>query len=303
VKTALKNSFLTVSNSMMPVLSALYKAKTKIISDKKVPILLYHKIAKLPEPRDDLWNVPPELFRKHMDYIAKKGFNVISLHQVMSCIKEGQEFPEKSLVITFDDGYESIYRNAYPLFKKYKFPAAIFLACDSIDSWRTFYRDEALLKKRPEIADEVKFLSWEQIREMHESGLITIGSHTMSHPRLGTLPKEQIEYEVGQSKRVIEEKLNDKISFFAYPFGLKHYGDISNKTTEVLRKKGYVLACTSELGRNTHNEDLMMLKRIGMTCYDTLSVFNAKLIGAYDFMVYAQKAFQYIGRNTHTKKS
>jgi len=81
---------------------------------------------------------------------------------------------------------------------------------------------------------------------------------------------------------------------FAYQFVKKEYGDVSDKTSQRLVMKGYVLACTSEIGRNSLQDDILMLKRIGITRLDSVSLTRAKLTGAYDWIGFAQRTFQHI---------
>ena len=293
-----KNSFITFTRFTSPLFYGLFLAKKQVWRDSRVPILMYHKISNLTDDVEDMWNVPPTLFREHMDYIARNRFHVLSLLEFYDYMTSGKDMPENSVVITFDDGYEGVYRHAFPLLKEYKFPATIFLACD-LDTHPIFWWDEPLIKKRPHLREEVLPLSWEQIDEMKRSGYISFGSHTMSHPHLGRLPAEDIEYELGQSKKLLEEKLNEDIIFFAYPFGIRQYGDISDETARMVVEKGYKLACTSEIGRNKVGEDVFMLKRIGISHFDNLSSFRTKLVGAYDWVVVAQKTFQHMFKNKH----
>jgi peptidoglycan/xylan/chitin deacetylase (PgdA/CDA1 family) len=260
--------------------------------DNKVPIITYHKITDSRDGTNALWDVSPPLFLEQMDYIAHYGFNVVSLQEFYDHWQQGRELPEKSVIITFDDGYAGVYKHAYPILRRYGFPATVFLTINYIGDGRPFWWDETIIEKRPELAEEFRPLSWEEIEEMRDSGLITFGSHTMSHPRLGRLSRSKIEYELEQSKRLLEERLKQNVGFFAYPFGTKGYGDVSDVTSQILVEKGYVLACTSEIGRNSLQDDILMLKRIGITRLDSVSLTRAKLTGAYDWVGFAQRAFQ-----------
>jgi len=153
------------------------------------------------------------------------------------------------------------------------------------------------VKKRPDAGEEVRLLSWKEIEEMQSSGLISFGCHSMTHPHIAQLPRAEIEYELWQSKKLLENKLRKPVTFFAYPFGMKSYGDVNDQTASLLAEKGYTLACTSEIGRNRLNEDIYMLKRMGMGRDDSLNLFRAKLTGACDWVGAAQKTFQRVFKN------
>jgi hypothetical protein len=95
----------------------------------------------------------------------------------------------------------------------------------------------------------------------------------------------------------MEENLKQPVTFFAYPFGMKSYGDINDETAELLVEKGYALACTSEMGRNGPDENIYLLKRMGIGREDSLDLFRAKLAGACDWLGAAQKNFQRVFKN------
>jgi peptidoglycan/xylan/chitin deacetylase (PgdA/CDA1 family) len=297
VRHVLKTSFVTLLKALSCPLYGIFRLKYHLRPDDKIPILVYHKISDLTEGLDAFWNVPPSLFAHHMAYISGEGYSVLSLQEFYEYTRQGQEPAQRSVVVTFDDGYASVYKHAYPILKKYNFPATIFLTAGYTGNRHIYWWDQPLLKKRPEVREEVRLLSWEEIEEMQASGLVTFGSHSMSHPHLGELQKTIIEYELEQSKKVLENRLKQPVTFFAYPFGMKSYGDISDQTAELLAEKGYELACTSETGRNSLHENIYMLKRIGLGHDDSINLFRAKLTGAYDWVGLAQKTFQRTFKN------
>lgn len=134
---------------------------------------------------------------------------------------------------------------------------------------------------------------------MCRSGLITMGSHTMTHPHLGRLSKDQIIYEIVESKRLLELQTRQTVNFFAFPGGMRRYGDISDTAIEILKNNGFKLACTSSIGRNTIYQDAFDLKRIGIGCIDTIPMFRGKLLGAHDWLNLAQGVFQRFFRSVY----
>ena len=292
-----KSAFITTLKALSRPLYGFFRVKQFFWPDSKTTILVYHKISDLTEGLDAFWNVPPSLFARHMAYISQGGHTVLSLQAFYDHLRQRREPPPRTVVITFDDGYASVYRHGFPLLKRYGFPATIFLAAQYAGNGSHFWWDEPVASQHPDLGEDVRLLSWGEIEEMQASGLITFGSHSMTHPHLGQLPRTAIEFELEHSKKVLEENLKRPVTFFAYPFGMKSYGDINEETTELLVEKGYILACTSEMGRNGLDENIYLLKRMGIGREDSLDLFRAKLMGGCDWLGTAQKAFQRIFKN------
>ena len=119
-------------------------------------------------------------------------------------IRNKRKIPPKTAAVTFDDGYLDNYTQAYPILKKYNIPATIFVVINRIG--KHMGNDD--------------YMSWAQIKELSESGLITIGSHSMNHPNLSEIESEQeMESEILESKNILEESLGRKVDLFSYPFG------------------------------------------------------------------------------------
>ncbi|MCE5336688.1 MAG: polysaccharide deacetylase family protein [Desulfobacteraceae bacterium] len=287
----LKNCFVKfMDHAALPLYGA-YELKNRLLTDSKAAILVYHKISDLEDGIDAFWNVSPALFARHMAYLAENGFNVLSLDQLCDHIARQTTMPEKSVVLTFDDGYANVYRHAYPVLREYGFPATIFLTGRYTGRNRLYWWDRQLTAEKPDMFDEVRTLAWSEIEEMQSSGLIAFGSHSMSHDHIGKLSPRRMEYELGTSRAYLERKLKRRVRYFAYPGGIREYGDVSDETARVLARSGYELACTSETGRNGLRESRYALKRIGMGRNDNIQLFRAKLVGGYDWVGYAQRAF------------
>ncbi|MFH1380930.1 MAG: polysaccharide deacetylase family protein, partial [Candidatus Omnitrophota bacterium] len=175
----------------------------KIVSDiVYVPVvIMYHSVAR---PNTALstsggkLNVLPEAFARQMKFLHDQNYNVISLDDFIDRIKSGKRIPHKTLTITFDDGFKNIFVEAYPVLKKYNFPATVFVVTDSIG--------------------KDKFLSWQDIAVMQRNN-ITIGSHTISHRFLTEISSDDVHRELAGSKKILEEKTGTKIKFLSYPAG------------------------------------------------------------------------------------
>ena len=170
-----------------------------------IPILTYHKFC-LGESTDE-YTINIDHFRQQMHYLKENDYRVISIAQLLKCIKNNV-FPEKPVVITIDDGYKSVYTLAFPVLKKYGFPATLFLYTDFL-------------------ANGSNQLSWSEIKEMASMGM-EIGSHTLSHANLlYQKPNEsyvdyinRIKKEMILSKTILERNTGSTVLSFAYPYGV-----------------------------------------------------------------------------------
>ena len=178
-----------------------------------IPILCYHRIDK-PDPRTTLC-VSVQSFDEQMAYLAKNGYKVVSLEDIILHKKGRIELPYKSVAITFDDGYLDNYNNAFPILKKYGFTATIFIVAGLVG--KTNKWDES-----PSFP-AVELMDWQQICQMSACG-ITFGSHGLNHKPLSK-PKFllRLPFEIGLSKNIIENKIHRPVNFFGYPYGRDNY--------------------------------------------------------------------------------
>ncbi|MFH1387042.1 MAG: polysaccharide deacetylase family protein [bacterium] len=267
-----------------------------IPKDQAITVLMYHKVSSAPpestEVRYD--NVFPGQFADQLKYLHENGYNVVSLDNYLSWHSGEKKLPRKSVVITFDDGYKSVYLNAFPILRRYGFPAAIFLTVSGIGENKIFkwlLWDDKALKDKATNKDNWISLSWSEIKEMNAGG-ITFGSHTVSHPHLAKLDRDKIGEELRNSKRQIEENLSGTVNYFSYPVGIGRYGAFDDVTKSELINNSFKMAFISEIGRNNRNSDLYAQKRIAVEEKDSLFDFKCKLVGAYDWVGVAQKTFQ-----------
>jgi len=194
------------------------------INDKaklaRVPVIMYHDI--LPQ-KQVFFDVTPQEFEQHLRLIQKQGLTPISFDQLVTHLRTGLPLPEKPIMLTFDDGYGGHYEYVYPLLKKYGYPGifSIYTSKVGINSGRTH-------------------LSWEQLREMAADPLVTIASHSVTHPDdLRKLPDDKLKMEVFESKQILESQLGIPIRYFTYPAG-----KYDQRVTELVKQAGYQAALT-----------------------------------------------------------
>lgn len=198
-----------------------------------VPILNYHKVDIL----NHALSVSPQEFEEQMEYLYNNGYHSIAPDQLLAHLKEGKQLPDKPIMITFDDGYLDNYTNAYPILKKYNFNATIFIITNLI-------------------GQDNRFMSWDQIREMQQYGIV-FGSHTANHKSLTSLTPEQVMNELSQSRDEMMRQLGKTPKYFAYPTGT-----YSGEIEEMVRSAGYKAAFTIEYGQVGADSDLYLLQRI-----------------------------------------
>lgn len=227
-----------------------------------IPILMYHSIDLSPD-RENRLIVPPEVFDRQMRFLKENHYNVISLEEAADIVRNKKKAPARAVAITFDDGLENNYVNAFPILKKYNFPATIFVIAGFVEK----------------TGEET--LSWNQIMEMQASGLVTIGSHSLTHPLLTEVTSpERLKSEVEDSKRILEEKLGKKVNTFCYPAGR-----FNEKVRQAVVDAGYKAAVVTNPGRKIPDDDVFLMKRlrISRNC-DNLFVFWVETSGYYNLI-------------------
>ena len=175
-------------------------------------VLCYHKIGTPPPGSKlrELW-VSPAKFRSQVQYLIGKGYKTLLFSDLLKAYRENTPLPEKSVVITFDDGYENNYLTAWPILSELGAKGNIFVVFNTIG--------KANLWHNPASEAWVNMATLEQLKEMQASGVIEFGSHTMSHPHLSALPLEDAACEMAESKRQLEAAFGREMFAFAYPYG------------------------------------------------------------------------------------
>lgn len=205
-------------------------------------VLQYHHVSDT-TPRST--SVTPERFREHMDYIEAQDYDIVPLEALVEKLKEGEDLPDNTVAITFDDAYDSVYDTAYPLLKKRDWPFTVFVNTEPLDQGKN------------------GFSTWEQLREMAEEGGATIANHSTKHNHLqrqksGESQKqwrERIESEVVDAEQRIEEETGQNHRMLAYP-----YGEYNNQVKALLEELGFV-AFGQQSGPIGSHSDLLALPR------------------------------------------
>lgn len=182
-------------------------------------ILMYHHIDHDPTHRSGWLSVTPENLDKQIGYLITQGYRFVTLNTAYNFFQTASTTPpDKTLVLTFDDGYRSFYTGAYPLLKKYHVPATVFVITQDID-------------KRGNV-------TWAMMKEMVASGLVEIGGHTVNHRNLRHLSALNALDQFARGKAILESGLGIKVTTAAYPYGA--YSSMIKKVAAAAGFKGAV---------------------------------------------------------------
>lgn len=224
------------------------------------PILMYHSVNPNALPENRL-AVSVRAFQRQMDFLKRNHYNVLPLEDLANLIKENKGIPNHTCAITLDDGYRDNYIYAFPILKRYELPATMFIIVNEVG------RQDRL--------------SWDQIKTMQDSGIITFGSHSLGPEPLKNIESEQeLRAQIFDSKKILEEKLGHKINLFSYP-----EGGFNPKIRQLVRDAGYKASVATSPGKKFANNDIFALKRLRISSTsDNLFVFWIETSGFYTFI-------------------
>ncbi len=217
---------------------------TACASVKAVVILQYHHIS---DTTPAITSLSPKLFEQHLAYLQTNNFTVLSIEQLLSGLQDKKPFPNKSVVITFDDGYRSIYDTAFPLLKRYNYPFTVFVQTAPLEKGLR------------------QFMNWQELEELIANGG-AIGNHSVNHdhliPKSDSYSKKRLErhvkFEISEAQKALSGNLSKVVNVFAYP-----YGEFSQLTKKVVKRLGYV-AMGQHSGAASWQSDLQALPRFPM---------------------------------------
>lgn len=223
-----------------------------------VPILMYHNV----EPCDapcPANTVSPDAFDKQMAFLKNNNYHVIRLQDFIEGKLAGRSFPYKTVLITFDDGYDDNYDFAYPILQKYKFPATVFVPPADIGT--------------------PGYMTWDQVKHIDQHGF-EVESHTMTQAYLPDITgQEKLVWEINESKKRLEEELGRSIRFLAYPIG-----GFNETIKSLVKEAGYQAAFATNRGYDRFNRDVFEINRIRPKNDDSVLELTVKLSGYYNLI-------------------
>jgi peptidoglycan/xylan/chitin deacetylase (PgdA/CDA1 family) len=226
-------------------------------------ILTYHSL----DTSGSVLSVAPRQFAEQMAHLARLGFQGMALREAVAYRHAHGTWPERGVVLTFDDGYANCYEAALPVLRQHGCTATMFLVSGHIGGYNDWEPPLALLGTQP-------MLTWEQVAGLAQAG-VEIGAHTVTHRDLQQLTTAEVEGEIRAARDDIAMRLGTPVESFAYPFG-----STSPQVCELVRRE-FRTACTTVLQR-AETEPLHRLPRIDMYYMRSLLMLERLLTGRLD---------------------
>ncbi len=225
-----------------------------------VPILMYHSVASRSQ---NALTVSSEAFERQMRFLKTHKYNVVTLEALADLVSRAKNIPPRTVAITLDDGYKNNYTNAFPVLKKYGLKATEFIIVNEVSRAQ---------------GDR---LSWEEIKEMRDSGLVTIGCHTLGpEPLIDIRQEDLLRSQIFDSKRILEEKLGGPVEVFSYPGGM-----FNAHIRKLVIDAGFKVAVSTNPGRNSSPNDIYALKRLRISENSkNMFIFWFESSGIYTFI-------------------
>jgi peptidoglycan/xylan/chitin deacetylase (PgdA/CDA1 family) len=252
---------------------------------------MYHSIqdgASDRRPYFDI-NTSPGRFAQQMRFLREQGYRAVHLEEAWKLLAK-DHWDSRYVVLTFDDGYRDFLTTAYPIMAEVGYTAALFVPSGLIQDERAHFLQR-------------ECLTWGEIRELHANG-IEIGSHSVTHRELKFLGTSELESEVADSKRTIEDKIGHSIGSFSYPFAFpESQVEFSRTLRDLLEKHGYQNGVTTILGSSSRDSDRFFLPRLPANSSDDIPLFRAKLEGHYDWLHAAQYLAKRVRRSARARQT
>lgn len=227
----------------------------------RINILMYHQIGHFPRltgtmraHRSTYCRV--ERFAAQMAYLARFGYSVLSMDDVLACVRGVRSVPPRAVALTFDDGYRGFREHAWPVLQRFGFPATVYVVAGLLGRPSTWFardgRDTPLLMNAAEL------------RALHDEGC-TIGAHSTSHTRLAGLERARLQDEVNGCRNRLEDALGERVTHFCYP-----YGSHDLAAVEAVAAAGFDTATTCARAPASTADDPLTLPRKAVSHGDNL---------------------------------
>ena len=232
--------FLTASLPIIPGFAA--EETHSSAEGSGVTVLIYHRFG---EDKYPSTNIAVERFREQLEFLRTNNYSVISLEQLVQYLKTGAKLPARSVVITIDDGYRSVYENAWPVLREFGYPFTVFLYVKATENGHWNY------------------MTWQQVREMQAAG-VDFQNHGFAHEHMAFRPagmdmasyRNWIGNDLAVSGKIFLERLGRKSRFFAVP-----YGEYNKTLIDAIRSFGYEAILLQDPGSVSSDTDPFAIPR------------------------------------------
>ncbi len=227
-----------------------------------IPILCYHNFNPV---KPGSMNLTPQTLEAQLSWLKTNGFTVIPLQEAVEYLQGSRtNLPPKAVVISADDGWQSVYTYLYPIVKKYNIPVTLFIYPQTISSGKNA-------------------MTWQELTELQQTGLFDVQAHTYSHPNFKQEQKHRapaqfdtlLQRELADSKRILEEKMGHPIRYLAWPFGI-----YTPELEAAAARAGYEMAFTIDARTANRNYRAMAEPRFMIIQSQSLKTFANIVNGA-----------------------
>jgi peptidoglycan/xylan/chitin deacetylase (PgdA/CDA1 family) len=220
---------------------------------------MYHSVAARSSPAFQPYCLEPGLFAEHMSALASSGYRTLTVTELTELRASGDGVPPRSVVLTFDDAFADFREHALEVLTRHRFTATLYVPTAFVGATSRWLSDEGECDRR--------MLGWAELAEIATAG-IEIGSHSHSHLQLDLLPPDVLREELTESRWMLEDRLQERVSSLAYPFGFH-----TSRVRQAARNAGYRSACAVRDLTSTSADDPFAVNRLvvsGGTSVQTL---------------------------------
>ena len=205
--------------------------------ENSAAVFVYHRFGENKYPST---NIKISQFKKHIEELTNNNYNVISIEQIIDAFINKKNLPKKTVGLTIDDAFKSVYKKAWPLLKESGLPFTIFVSTGHVSSRSKSY------------------MTWEEIKELSDSG-VSIGHHTVNHPHLVNKSIDVLEDEIENANNAFQENLGYVPDIFSYP-----YGEYNLQIKDFIKEKKFKAAFGQQSGIAFNEIDIFELPRFSL---------------------------------------
>lgn len=224
---------------------------------------MYHEVTPRPHPAFRKYSVTPKEFGLQMRWLRLFGYQTINLDFWLAHRHDEAALPSKPVIITFDDGFRDCADYATAILCRHGFTAVFYVVAG--------YMGQSSRWLSTEKGCELPLMNWATARQLESAGF-QVGAHSMTHPRLAQVPREQCRKELFDCRHELEQNLGRDVRHFAYPYG--SYDEI---VREIVAEAGYASACSVRIGLSAPDDDNFALHRVPISGHESLLDFLFRL--------------------------
>lgn len=214
--------------------------QTSVSATFRIPILMYHYIEVVQDKHDTLrvaLNILPSTLESQIETLKNAGYTFMTAKDLGEVLNGHVPLPNKPVLLTFDDGHRDFYTDVFPIIQKYEIKVTNYVI--------------------PGFIGGSDFMTDDQVLQIAKSGLVDVGAHTVHHIALKGASLETDQYEIGESKKILEKLIHKPVVSFAYP-----YGSFDLQAAKVVQEEGFLTAVSTIPGDEVSQSNRYFLYRI-----------------------------------------